>query len=425
MANDEKESQVGKGNEQRASDPDAKTVSLGAGAADVNGARPEPEAKAPEKAEPKKAAERAASSEEDEEEGWPRSWVVTTVILGIIAIVIVARLVGQSWKREEPFSPKGEPKGMPGKMEPGKMEPGKMEPGKMEPGKMEPGKMEPGKMEPGKMEPGKMEPGKAQPARSTTGPFASKLSLKDVSIPKGMFCIGSDGTPTPKATQNTGKCSVVCGNVAALRVHLQRSDPKARLKVQVTPALDAFELMTLDLPASSDKDIYFGSTNWYQSDLKVALMVENTQSAAVKLEKVEVLAGGSVKSLGGKEASRVVLDGASASGNVKSCIGTDKKAYPLKADAEPPAACVLSTKNASYFRLEFERSTEGPVRIAVMPAAKAALPLFSSIFLPEPVMGREYIEGSLLSAPAVMIVVSGDVANAKVTFKTLSFATQS
>ena len=33
---------------------------------------------------------------------WPRSWIITTAIVGIVAIIISARLVGQSWRKDLP-----------------------------------------------------------------------------------------------------------------------------------------------------------------------------------------------------------------------------------------------------------------------------------------------------------------------------------
>jgi hypothetical protein len=169
--------------------------------------------RAKEKVEASDSSEDEAGEEEQEDEGWPRSWIVVTAILGIIAIIVVARLMGQSWSSEELRPPPG--------------------PGGGE--RPEPGK--PGPPEPGK--PGPPEPGNPE-ARPAAGPAAAILKVASVEIvPGGRSCVtaGGKGVKLDKAEIPAAcRIAVKVKEANSFRLEVTRKTSMHEVGVLVQPA---------------------------------------------------------------------------------------------------------------------------------------------------------------------------------------------
>ena len=199
------------------------------------------------------AAEQPGSSDPraEEEEGWPRSWIVVTSVLGIVAIIVVARIAGQDWRADLP-----EPVGPPPTEPVAGPEP--------------------------------KEGDEPVPAETTAA------DVRDLEIKQGRFCVGEDGKPKAFVGAMEGgplppaECRIPTKGVA-FRLEILRADPGAPLLVWVFPAIKAPPplLHAFLLPGPDGRPTWF-STN-QGAGMELVILVENPVKTPTKLKRVRLL----------------------------------------------------------------------------------------------------------------------------------------
>lgn len=216
-------------------------------ATNENGAgRPEPE-DAPESGAPSSDEPRTA-----DEEGWPRSWIVVTSVLAIVAIIVVARIAGRDWRTEVP--PPEPPAGGP------------------------------------TSRPVPDEPPPAHPEEH------AGLDLRELQIPSGAHCLGKDGeahayTPDPRKRQKVPETCQVPMDGTALRVEITRTDPHRELMVRVFPVGPEPPPLVSGLimpnPAAAKHPIWLSTNQGAGS--KLVVLIENPAKEPVILSRARLM----------------------------------------------------------------------------------------------------------------------------------------
>lgn len=178
----------------------------------------------------------------DKDEGWPRSWIVVTAVLGIVAIIIVARMIGTSWD-VEPTEPAPDDPSTPATPGPRHAE----------------------------------GPGAGQPLPTMAGSQVL-LDVKDVQLPAKHSCIGTDGkahlaelgkVPPPP-------CQLVSRG-SHVRLEILRGDDKFELPVWLVAVLEheaGIVFHAVLLPSTERQ-----TPTWFASNLisdgRLAIFVHN------------------------------------------------------------------------------------------------------------------------------------------------------
>lgn len=188
----------------------------------------------------------------EEEEGWPRSWIVITSVLGIVAIIVVARIAGQGWRADLP----------------------------------------------GPVGPPPTEPGAGPEPREGNEPAPSETTaadVKDVEIKQGHFCIGKDGKPWAFAGSMAdgplppAECRIPTKG-ASLRLEILRADVSAPIVVKVFPAIkDAPPLLHAYLVPGPDplRPTWFATNQG--AGMELVILVENPVKTPMTLKRVRLL----------------------------------------------------------------------------------------------------------------------------------------
>jgi hypothetical protein len=185
--------------------------------------------------EPLPAAEPAPASSPKpplpEEEGWPRSWIVTAVVLGIVAVIIVARLAGQSWRLDDPEVRPGEHDMRPRAKQETKEKPETQE--------------RPDEKRP---EEKQEKPERPELAPAPTGAWVKLLEVKNLSAKKGgRYCIGRDALHAVQERPWPAACLLDIKGSSSFRVELLRGDDNREIGMlflssepEVPPLLHVF-----------------------------------------------------------------------------------------------------------------------------------------------------------------------------------------
>jgi hypothetical protein len=196
-------------------------------------------------------AARTASqpAEAADEEGWPRSWIIVTAVLGIIAIIVVARLAGRSWRAEEGAGP---PPPM------------------------------------AREEPPPPEP---RPAAPGSGAEKALLDISNVQLAKGRHCLGKDGKPHPfkSGSDAPETCMLPTEGAAFFRAEFGNLEPPQELPVWIMrTAKEAPPLMhAMLLPFPRETAAWF-SSNFTMGQ---ALVLVVDAAGPFKITRVRFLVG--------------------------------------------------------------------------------------------------------------------------------------
>lgn len=194
------------------------------------------------------AARIASQPAAADEEGWPRSWIIVTAVLGIIAIIVVARLAGRSWQAQEGVGPppvtKEEPR-----------------------------------------------PSEHQPAAPGSGAEKVLLDLTNVQMVKGRHCFGKDGKlhPCKGGVDAPEACRLPTEGAAFFRAEFGNLEPPQELPIWVMrTAKEAPPLLqTMLLPFPRETATWFSSN---QSMGQVLILVADA-GGPFKIARVRFLVG--------------------------------------------------------------------------------------------------------------------------------------
>ena len=216
------------------------------------------EEKAPASAEPAPAPSTDAARSEAaepvaaEEQGWPRSWIIVTAVLGIIAIIVVARLAGRSWKGEEPIP--GEPSA-------------------------------------------KVPERPERPDQPPTGPAAGGtekvlLELKDLAVNTGRFCLGKDGKahPIDKTPDAPAPCKISTAGVRSYRVEVVRGAASQEVAIRAAALLGKEAPMVVQammIPGAREEMTFFASNIAVGAEM--ALIVDGLPNGKLMLSRVRLI----------------------------------------------------------------------------------------------------------------------------------------
>jgi len=192
---------------------------------------------------------RVPATPASDDEGWPRSWIVIAAVLGIVAIIVVARLAGRTWRAELPPP------------------------------------------EPPPELPAGPKPGPASRPADTEG--KEVLVARDLSLPPGLSCIGKDSKahPCKRGDELPAPCKIgVDGR--SFRVEIERITAQTELLIWVrTAAKDPLLLYhAILLPKPSDEVPLWAASN-QGAGMQVGIQLENMRKEPIKLKRVRFLLG--------------------------------------------------------------------------------------------------------------------------------------
>lgn len=397
MASDEKENEKTAEPEAQSSGSDSKAPQGDTGAG-TTGQTTEP----PAASEPGRDTKQLAS---ELDEGWPKSWIVTTAILGIVAIIIVARLVGQSWRKETPVprpGPNPEAKAVPGKA-----------------GPQEP--RVPGKAPVEK--PGMGE----QPAVAPTVLFEAA----DLRVPKGLHCVDLKNKKAQKLEDPYGRpdaCVLRMGEKRWFRLEASGIEPPLEVNVAAMAPQGTDAPFFISLAAFPGKDVasWAGGHTIGTPVASTGISFMNPYDKEFVIKKLRVIAMNRIDNPPGKvmaslEAKDVVLP---SPGHY--CLTADGKAQPIKEGETPPETCIVKTERCHVYRLEVQRSRfDQGLRLVMRPGTKGVPPLMESFFYNRPIPEKDpdVLEGSIhgpVQSLALIFVVL-DSNKEKVTLSSVKF----
>lgn len=204
--------------------------------------------------------EEPSTEEESDDEGWPKSWILVTAILGIIAIIIVARLLGQSWRAEgiqppPPLPPQPAPT------------------------------------------PQADEAPKKRPSGHKVGPHRLVLNLTDVTVPTGgKHCLGTDNTahPVKKRGDVVDPCRLSVEGAGNYRLEVVRHQSRVGIPIWIFPLLKERALLahTVLPPPAEAKGPMWIAGRFYQPYKTVVVVMENSSGEPIKLKRVRLMARG-------------------------------------------------------------------------------------------------------------------------------------
>ena len=364
------------------------------------------------------------------EEGWPRSWIVTTAILVIVAIIIAARLVGQSWKQ----GPKVPRPGLHAGKAPGK---GKV-PGKGKNVKMARGKVpdrDPG-VDPGG-DPG--EPNKNPPAKQGQPDVPVNetvlFEVVDLTVQPGAFCLDKDKKLIKLKDQfaRDDKCIISPPEEDNrwFRVTIGEVVPAGELQFFIQPpkAVDAlFSAIYTRFP-------HGGKTQWFGGKLlpankspmpSLAMVIANPTKKTFTAKKIRLAVRSQGKRDTGELVSKVELTDLLFNGDGSFCVTTKGKLVKLaNMEAKPDEGCTFDMTGANQIRMEFKHNAgENRIHFQLRPISSGVPVILESNMMGKP--GQEsrmdMVEGHLMEeASKVALVFRVDApAEAKVKIMSLT-----
>ena len=356
----------------------------------------------PEKAEKKKDPGAETQQAMDEmDEGWPKSWIVTTAILGIVAIIIIARLVGAA-------------KGKEGQVEP----PGGPEAGRHE----QKGKPQP-KHDP-KRAP-RHEPKHEAKPKGAEAAEALRLDLKKVSVPNGLYCIGKDKKLRKMNDHfhRHGECLIETGSHTAFRLDFKPSTGESEFNAQILPPPDAdveFLMGSLCLPGGTS--YWIGGTAHLPGQRAIMVVINNPAPKAVVMETIKLTTMKGTRRPVGSVITNIKAAKPLFSKVGHHCLGTDKKLHPLEEGKPVPKACNLLVKDATVFQVEVKRQlVASPIKVSLQ-AAQSRTHIAEGVMVPRttPEGPADVFEGSIrgLEDNAVLVLTN---TKKDVTIKSLLF----
>ena len=335
---------------------------------------------------------------DDMDEGWPKSWIVTTAILGIVAIIIIARLVGAAKGKEGAVEHPGGPEAAHG------------------------AKHEPKQPEPKQHQP-KHDPKKAAPAAAGS---TVRLNVSKLSIPQGLYCVGTDKKlyKMNDLFARSDKCVVEMGKHGAYRVDFTTGNSEAEFDIKVLPPPDTqdaeFVLGSLVLPGGTE--YWLGGAVHLPRQRGLIVALHNPAAKALTMTKVRLSTMGETKRPAGEAVLSVAVTAPSITAEGEFCVGTDKKLHAMIKEKAAPKVCALSVKDASRFRIELQRKkVVGAVRINLQ-AFNSRTNIVEGYLVPrEHAEGpADIFEGSLRSPEdeAILLITTS---SKEVSFKSLLF----
>ena len=355
------------------------------------------------------------------EEGWPRSWIVTTAILGIVAIIIVARLVGQSWKQGPTVPRPGAQVAAKGQAPAQGKAPGKVVHNAPPKGKA----------------PGKMGT-KAPPPPSEGGGQAVKetvlIELSNLKVAPGAYCVTRDNKLHKLKDQfeRAEQCQVIVPEEKGkwYRVSLGNVEPAGELQIFIQPpkGVDAqFASLYTRFP-------HGGATQWFGAKMlhapkppaDIAMVVANPTKKEVTAKKIKLTLRSSGQRNPGELVARKEFKGISVETSGSFCVSTEGKLFKLKNFEErPPENCKFDVTGSNMLRMELKHKTqEGRIQFQLRPLSSGVPVLMESMMMGSP--GAEehmdMLEGHLMEeASMVAMVFHIDMApKAKLTITSLT-----
>lgn len=374
----------------------------------------EPAAEAEEEGEGEQAADEGRPGVETQqmmdeiEEGWPRSWIVTAAVVGIIAIIVVARLVGQTWRTEpvKPPPPQAEPAakkaGAPGEPAPEPKQPPK-------------------------------DPD--QPPTQAKRPEEIKgevlIKGEKVSLPPGLQCLTKDGKFIKMGDLATKpkECVVEVPLPTHLRVDIERSKD-IELNVMVVPGVgDNPPVIASGFFAPFEaKSYWLGLSQGELANPSVVVVAQHPMEQAAELASIKLIATADFK-------PGVVDPGFSVSykdvtvekaGNY--CIAPKTNKAVKWADKAPlPKECRVDFAGANTFDVELlVEGTLLPLQIFLVTDSKELPPILETHLVPfadqdKAFMHRFALKTSPSAGGAFRFSLGEDV---KLTFKSITIKGQ-
>ena len=326
---------------------------------------------------------------DDLDEGWPKSWIVTTAILGIVAIIIIARLVGAA-------------KGKEGQVE---------HPGGPEAGKQEQKGGPEAKHEP-KHDPKQPQP-KNEPKQKAVGPMALRLDVKKLSVPNGLHCIGRDKKLRKMNDhfQRHAECLMELGPHKGYRLDFKPAEGEAEFNAQVLPPPDAdveFIMSSLCLPGGTH--YWIGGNVHLTRQRALMVVLNNPAPKAIEMSTVKLTTMTTTKRPPGTTVTSIEAIKPVFTNVGHHCLGTDKKLHSMVAGKPAPKICALLVKDAAAFQIELKRQlVPSPIKI-MLQAEKSRTIIAEGIMVPRatPEGPLDVFEGSIrgLEDNAVLVLIN-------------------
>ena len=344
------------------------------------------------------------------EEGWPRSWIVTTAILVIVAIIIVARLVGQSWKQGPTVPRPGMNAGkVPGKAQvPGKAKaPGKGQVAKMAKGQA-PGQdpADPDNKQgnvPGKVPP----PNEDQPANP--GNEVVLFDLNDLKVEPGSFCVSKDKKLIKLKDQfaRNEACMLKPANpdLKWYRVTIGEVAPAGELQFFIQPpaGVDALFASIYTRFPHGGKNQWFGGkmlVGHKTPQLGLAMVIFNPTKKTFTAKKVALTLRDQGKRESGELVLKKELTNLIFTGMGSYCLTTTGKLVKLaNEEAKPGPECTFDVTGANQIRMEFKHNSgENRIHFQLKPISSGVPVILESNMIGRP--GQEtrmdMVEGHLM-----------------------------
>ncbi len=308
-----------------------------------------------------------------EEDHWPRRWIVTTSILGIVAVVIVARLFGQAWRE-------GHPRPRPAAPSAAVAGPGKAPP----------------------------RAGTPKGAASPAGPKVL-LALSDVAVPPGGGCIGRDAAlhRVDDGAAPHPSCAFVMRVGTKYRVDLDGGPGLAAVQVAVVPtnaASPGLLRAVLGLSAKGSAG-WFGGTSTFAPKERVVAFLHNPGKEQILLKQVKIWINVPVSPWPGEDLLSLQSEALPLPVAGAYCVGKDRAAHALQAGQPAPEACRLPVSGANLYHLELRRAaSERPLKITLAPASGGD-PLLRCDAVTPPVRSLTLLSGTLPPQQAVILTL--------------------
>jgi len=376
----------------------------------------EPEESEAEQAEEPGAEEPGSSDEppqqtiDEMDEGWPKSWIVTTAILGIVAIIIIARLVGQSWRQDLPKPPNAD--NLPQAKKMAKRPPG-----------------------------AKGIPGKRPLREQPKLPGKLLLQMEGIIIPPGNTCLGKDKKlhPIKKDDDRPQACRFLINPRTRFRVDVSREERQQELFLNILPVVvDHHGALSALMMSRKDGRSWIGGTLTHDSDEGVIFKINNYIPDPVKVRFLRVQTDIPRRRPPGEVISRVQIQNAELSKKGWYCLGTDKKIHEVKQlnKGKPdeavedklvaPEVCKFTTAGADLYYMEIQQGPNQPgYHLRLRPFSMDGPELLQVTMSGSPGEGAQpSILSGKIGEIADMVVMLEIFASQKITFKDFLFVSK-
>ena len=376
----------------------------------------EPEESEAEEAEEPGAEEPDSSDEppqqmiDEMDEGWPKSWIVTTAILGIVAIIIIARLVGQSWRQDLPKPPNAD--NLPQTKKMAKRPPG-----------------------------AKGIPGKRPLSDQPKLPGKLLLQMEGIIIPPGNTCLGKDKKlhPIKKDDDRPQACRFLINPRTRFRVDVSREERQQELFLNILPVVvDQHGALDALMMSRKDGRSWIGGTLTHDSDEGVIFKINNYIPDPVKVRFLRVQTDIPRRRPPGEVISRVQIQNAELSKKGWYCLGADKKIHEVKQKNKgksnesvedklvAPEVCKFKTAGADLYYMEIQQGPNQPgYHLRLKPFSMDGPELLQVTMSGSPGEGAQpSILSGKIGEIADMVVMLEIFAAQKITFKDFLFVSK-